>query len=391
MNHTTAQPRAAAPAARSKPGNSPKLREITLDDYGQIASLTAPYGFTPSMWTCEQWRHLWVNNPAYLRMGETFPRGWVLEADKRIVGHIGNVPLLYQFDGQQLLVGNGYSYVVQAEYRGYALFLLDPYMNQKCVDIVLGHQANPDSSRAHCEFGAKSVPLGAWDRKAVWIVSYREYLADWLARKSLPAAGVLSYAAAPALSTRDAWNRMLLGSRARRDVEVEIGSAFDDRFDRFWEELCAEYPRKLLALRTRPTLEWRFHFALREKRLWVATISRGGRLRAYAIFLVQKNIDPQDPIRRLMVADFQSIERDKGIFYALLRAALARGRKSGIHLVVTVGHSAGGTDMSMMAPHRSSLPRHSTSLYKARNPMLSRALESPQAWCPSLYDGDMSL
>ena len=144
-------------------------------------------------------------------------------------------------------------------------------------------------------------------------------------------------------------------------------------------------------MRTRPMLEWRFHFALREKRLWIATISRGGRLRAYAIFLVQKNIDPQDPIRRLMVADFQSLERDSGIFSAMLRAALAQGRNSGIHLLVTVGHSASGTDMSTMAPHRNSLPRHSTSLYKAKNPTLSKALESPQAWCPSLYDGDMSL
>jgi hypothetical protein len=391
MNHITAQPRAAVPAARSKPGNSPKLREITLDDYGQIASLTAPYKFATSFWTEEQWRHVWISNPVHKRLGENFPTGWVLEADRRIVGHVGHVPLFYQFEGRQLLVSYGYTYVVEPKYRSYAPLLLDQYENQKDADVVVGHQVNLDSFESHLALGAKPVPLGAWDRKAVWIVSYREYLADWMARKRLPAAGLLSYAAAPALWTRDAWNWMLLRSRARRDVEVEIGAAFDDRFDRFWEELCAEYPRRLLALRTRTMLEWRFHFALREKRLWVATISRGGRLRAYTIFLVQKNIDPQDPIRRLMVADFQSLERDSGIFCAILRAALAQARNSGIHLLVTVGHSAEGTDMSMMAPHRSSLPRHSTSLYKARNPMLSRALEDPQAWCPSLYDGDMSL
>ena len=139
------------------------------------------------------------------------------------------------------------------------------------------------------------MPLGAWDRKAVWIVRYREYLADWLGRKRLPAAGLLSYPAALALSTKDAWNRMLLRRHARREAGVEMCTAFDERFDRFWEELCAEYPRRFLALRTRAMLEWRFHFALREKRLWIATFSRGGRLRAYAIFLLQKNSDPQDP------------------------------------------------------------------------------------------------
>ncbi len=391
MNHATAQPRAAAPAARFKPGNSPKLREVRLDDYAQIASLSAPYRFATSLWTEEQWRHVWISNPVHKRLAENFPAGWVLEADRRIVGHVGHVPLFFQLEGQQLLVSYGYTFVVEPEYRGYAPLLLDQYENQKDADVVVGHQVNLASLESHLALGAQPVPLGAWDRKAVWITAQQEFVADWLGRKNSPAAGLLSRPAALALSTKDAWHRMLLRGRARRDVEVEMRTAFDERFDPFWQELCAEYPRRLLAFRTRPMLEWRYHFALREKRLWIATISQNGRLRAYAILLVQKNIDPQDPIRRLMVVDFQTIERDNGIYYAILRAALALSRNSGIHLLVTVGHSASGTDMSLMAPHRNSLPRHSTSLYKARNPMLSRALESPQAWCPSLYDADMSL
>jgi hypothetical protein len=196
MNHAIAQPPATAHAARPKPGRSPKLRSVRLEDYAQLAALTAPYGFPPSIWTCEQWRHLWVNNPAYPRMGESFPRGWVLEAGERIVGHIGSLPLFYQLDGQQLLVGNGHSFVVENEYRGYALLLADQYWSQKLVDVVLGHQTNHDGFKAHVELGVKAVPLGAWDRKAVWIVSYREFIADWLTRKSLPASGLLSYPAA---------------------------------------------------------------------------------------------------------------------------------------------------------------------------------------------------
>jgi hypothetical protein len=75
----------------------------------------------------------------------------------------------------------------------------------------------------------------------------------------------------------------------------------------------------------------------------------------------------------------------------MLRVALKQSRKSGIHLLVTVGISASGTDMSVMAPYRSPLPRHSTSLYKTRNPEFSRTLANPQVWCPSFYDADLSL
>ncbi len=391
MNHANAQPQATARAANPGPGRSPRLRDVRLEDYAQLASLTSPYRFATSVWTEEQWRYVWLNNPVYMGLGRDFPIGWVLEADKRIVGHVGHVPLFFQFDRQRLLISNGYTYVVEPEYRGYAPLLLDQYMNQKGVDVVLGHQVNLNSLPSHLGLGAQPAPVGAWDQKAVWIVSYQELIADWLGRKSLPAAGLLSYPAALALSTKDTWNRMLLRRRARRESGIEMCAAFDERFDDFWEELCAEYPRKFLAWRTRADLEWRFHFALREKRIWIATFSQGGRLRAYAIFLLQKNCEPQDRIRRLIVADFQSLDRDDSVYCAMLRAALERSRKSGIHLLVTMGISASGTDMSVMAPHRGPLPRHSTSLFKARDPKLSRALESPQAWCPSLYDGDSSL
>jgi hypothetical protein len=392
MNYADAQLKSTDRAARFKPGRAPKLREIRLDDYAQLATLTAPYGYPPATWTCEQWRHLWVNNPACLRFGGKFPIGWVLEeADKRIVGHIANLPLLYQFEGQQLLIGDGISFVVEDEYRGYAMFLADQYWHQKTVDVALGHQSTLAAFKAHVELGVKAMPLKAWDRKAVWIVSYQGYIADWLGRKKAPAASLLSYPAALALSTKDTWNRILLRRRARRGAGIEMCAVFDERFDRFWDELSAEYPRRFLALRTRAILEWRFYFALREERIWIATFSQGGRLRAYAIFLLQKNNRPQDGIRRVIVADFQALDRNDSVYYAMLRAALEQSRKSGIHLLVTMGISASGTDMSMIAPHRNPPPQHSTSLYKTRNPQLSRALESPQAWCPSLYDGDMSL
>ena len=147
------------------------------------------------------------------------------------MGHVGHVPLFFQLEGQQLLVSYGYTFVVEPEYRGYAPLLLDQYENQKDADVVVGHQVNLASLESHLALGAQPVPLGAWDRKAVWITAQQEFVADWLGRKNSPAAGLLSRPAALALSTKDAWHRMLLRGRARRDVEVEMRTAFDERFD----------------------------------------------------------------------------------------------------------------------------------------------------------------
>ncbi len=93
----------------------------------------------------------------------------------------------------------------------------------------------------------------------------------------------------------------------------------------------------------------------------------------------------------MIMADFQSLDRDDGVFYAMLRKALEQCLRSNSHLLLTTGISASGTDMSELAPYRRPRPQHSTSLYKARGPALSNALGDAQAWCPTLYDGDMSL
>src|SRR5207248_4247565 len=74
------------------------LRQACFDDYEQIAALEARNGLQPK--THEEWRHLWRNNPAYR---DGWPIGWVLENQMGdLVGSLGNIPLLCEFQGKTL-------------------------------------------------------------------------------------------------------------------------------------------------------------------------------------------------------------------------------------------------------------------------------------------------
>jgi hypothetical protein len=231
--------------------------------------------------------------------------------------------------------------------------------------------------------------VGIWNETAAWITGYSQVLNDWLHQKNFRGAKVASYPAAFVLSIKDRWNRMLLEWRAHRGGQVEICESFDERFDEFWEELLCRYSQKLLAVRTRATLQWHFHYALQEKRIWVITVSKDARLQAYAIFVLPR-AKPGDRIRRMRLADFQSLDRNDCFYYATLRSALRQSRRSGIHLLSTMGVSASGTDTSVLAPYRKAQPNW-TFIYKTQDPMLARVLADPRAWCPSLYDGDATL
>ena len=377
-------------SARSRPGGRPKLREITLDDFSAIASFTEPFGFDPLRSRAE-WEHLWVKNPANIANGMRCPIGWILEADGRMIGHIASVPTRYRLGDRQLLAASGRAWAVLEEYRGYGSLMLHTYLNQPGIDFAVTNTANAVSWNVHSGLGAHAVPAGRFDISPAWITRYTDVLADVVGRKKnirLPRA--VFYPLAGALAAKDSWNLLQVKLRARKDIEIAVQFGFDQRFEDFWKWLCGRYPNKLLADRSLATLEWHFHYAMAEGRFWVATAVRDQQLLGYAIFVRDSYRTTGSSISRVVLADYQSLERDDAMYFALLESGLEKCRRDGVALLVANGLSASGTDLSSYAPYRRKLecPRF---LYKAADPELARTLADPEPWCPSSYDADDTL
>ena len=171
---------------------------------------------------------------------------------------------------------------------------------------------------------------------------------------------------------------------------LAITTGFDERFDGFWKQLCARYPNKLLAVRDKQTLQWHFHFAQAQRRLWIVTASRNKHLVGYAIFVRDAYKTPGSKISRAVLADFQSLEPGDGVYFALLQMAIERCDGDDTSWLITNGFSASGTDTSSLAPYVRKLdaPRF---LYRAADPKLAKVLARPEVWCPSAYDADDTL
>ena len=376
-------------AQRARPGR-PKLREITQDDFPAIASFTERFGFDPLRSRAE-WEHLWVHNPANIANGMRCPIGWIMETDGRMIGHIASVPTQYRLGDRQLLAASGRAWAMLEEYRGYGSLMLHTYLNQPGIDFAVTNTANAVSWRVHSELGAKVVPTGHFDVSPAWITRYTDVMADWLARKkNVRPPKIVFYPLSAALAAKDSWNRLQVNLRASKELDVAVQFAFDQRFEDFWTQLCARYPNKLLADRSLPVLQWHFHYAMSEGRFWVATATRDQRLLGYAIFVRDSYRTAGSSISRAVLADYQSLEPDEAMYFALLQSGLEKCQRDGIALLVANGFSASGTDLSCYAPYRRVLecPRF---LYKAADPELARLLDRPEPWCPSSYDADDTL
>jgi hypothetical protein len=375
----------SGPSAASSPAASREvtLRPAMLDDYPRISALECRYGLGSR--TYQEWSHLWVENPVYRERQSEWCIGWVIEDRSRgIVASIGNIPLAYEFDRKRLFAASARSWVAEPEYRGISLQLLDRVVNQPGIDLYFNTTVGANAVANVGAFECERVPAGVWNRSAFWVTSHRALLENILGRRY----GVLGRLLAYPLSAGARWRDYAKTATLKRDSRVEECSAFDSRFDEFWDKLRAKYPRVLLADRSREMLDWHFRLALRDGRLWIAILPSGGSIQAYAIF--DRNDNHKIGMTRMRLVDFQSLEGDE-FLQPLLAWALDRCKREGIHVLESTGRwlEPGGF-MQTAAPHRRKLPSW-TYFYRAATPELDELLKEPSAWNPSLYDGDASL
>jgi hypothetical protein len=377
--HSTDQPKNAP--------RSPKLREASFEDHPQIAALQVANGLEAK--TYEEWKHLWISNPAYTEFQATLPIGWVLEVeDKQLVGYLGNIPLLYELKGQRVLASVAHSWAVDESYRGYSLSLLERYFSQKKVELFLNATVGPAAAEAFAVFESLPVPVGEWDCSAFWITHYQGFLASWLAMKGLPLARTFSYV----LSVGPFLKDTLAKRRSRRyenGLEVRRCTQFDDRFDVFWEALRKANPHVLQAVRTREMLEWHFRYALHNNRAWIVTIGQGSVILAYGIFFRHDN--PAVGLKRMRLVDFQTLDGNTALLAPMLSWALEGCRNEGIDMLESIGFRTDkGRVIKDIVPYKRKLPSW-LYFYKTANENLAAMLRDPNAWDPSQFDGDASL
>ena len=216
-----------------------------------------------------EWTHLWRQNPVY--PAGKWPIGWVVDVEGRIVASLGNIPLPYEFGGEPLIATSGRALVADPGYRGAATLLLDRVINQPGVDLYLNCTLTAQSMGAFAPFECQRVPAGAWDCSAFWVTNYRGF-----GRGVLAAKGITAFCAFPL--RRDCGSRTNSGENLARLAGVPGGdfcSAFDKRFDTFWQAFRAANPNRLLAVRSCEVLDWHFLRARLNRQLWIATVSRG--------------------------------------------------------------------------------------------------------------------
>ena len=365
------------------------LREATFSDFEAVRDLKLRWGLIPDSF--QNWERLWRDNPALKFHSPALPIGWVLQADDKIVGYLGNVASLYHYGARKLTAVTGHGFVVEPAYRAVSLSLMAAFFRQKSVDLYLATTAIPAVGKIAQAFKANPLPQPDYGQVLFWVLKAHPFAQHVMAKlrlhSTLSSAGAVlaSVAIGTDKSLRRRWP-----SHHSTSLEVkEIGVAgVGDDFRALWTSKTRE-KLLLLADRTPATLRWHFETPGDEGTTRVFCCYEGKELRGYAV--VRSDPGHAPGLRRSFISDVIAKADDPETLRALCVAAYKHAKLVGSHTLEVLGFPQSVRSVySQWSPFVRKYPS-CPFYYKAADPDLHKALAGAALWYASPFDGDTTL
>jgi hypothetical protein len=366
-----------------------KVREVQFSDFDAVSELKQRWGIAAD--SLENWQRLWHRNPALMRSEVERPMGWVLEANGAVVGYIGNISLQCHYGERTLTAVAAHGLVVEPPYRSVSLALTAAFYRQKSVDLYLCTTAVAAVGKMALAFKSSVLPQPDYHSVLFWVIQPYPFARALMTKLNLgPAsARIGSRLAALGVATdkilRTRWPRRCPASLAITEIAPEnMGSDFET----LWAEKLKER-RRMFADRSLATLRWHFEIPGDRGSCRVLCCHKAEELVGYAV--LRTDTDPQNGLRKSVIADTLVRQDDPEIVKALWAAAYESAKRAGSDLLEVLGYPPSIREAcSDWHPYSRKYPA-SPYYYKAADPALHAALSDGDAWYATPFDGDETL
>jgi hypothetical protein len=373
------------------------LRAATFDECVEATALLVRLGMTMPEGdeaVRAYFNNLWNTNPAIQAAKSKPALGWVLEDAGDMFGFFGNVPLLFEFAGQPVIVSDASLWGVHENFRSETPRLAEAYFGQTNVDLLLVTMAIKPTRRIFERHGASPVVQPDLDQVLYWVIDGGGFVRAGLRKRGL--GGMASFFCS-------ILGGMVLNARLRlfgrrpfasldgitiiRPDEIDVG------FDDLWQRKCKEYPGRMLANRSATALKWHFNVGRFSDKTRIICLRQpnedGGNLQGYAA-LVREDA-PEIGLKRIKIADLFVAGDDVTAINTLLAAAYEYAMAQRCHVLEVVGLPE---NLRQCVLSHKPLDRQMPTFpfyFKAINPNLEVPLSGVDGWYITPYDGDLTL
>jgi hypothetical protein len=376
-----------APDSAVKTAKKVTVREAQFTDCERVCALNSKLGLGPD--SPENWKRLWLDNPA-IADGEKSVIGWVLVASHEIVGFLGSIPMLYEYEGQTLSAGATCRLAVEPDYRAFAHLLVTSFFRQK-VDLFLDTTATVSAGKIMMAFKAVELPQKDYGKVLFWILDPGAFSKSVFKRLGINSSlqGIGSALASVAVRADIGLRRRPRRAKFGRYTIAEISvNDLGEEFQQFWSDKSREVSR-LRAKRTSSIMRWHFDPPGNRRVTRVLGCYLGSRLVGYGI--VRHDDQASDGLRRSIIADLMIDESAPQVMEHLLPSIIRSAKDAGSHVLEVMGFPKEIRQKFLQwKPYSRDYPA-CPYLYKARDPVLHQKLADENAWYACPFDGDATL
>ncbi len=365
------------------------LREAQLSDFRAVANLKRCWGLKPD--SLENWERLWRDNPALGPLSR--PMGWVLEAEGRLVGYLGNISQLYRYGDHTLTSVASHGLVVEPAFRGATLSLVAAFYRQESVDLYLTTTAIETVGKIARLFKADPLPQADYGTVLFWVLQPQFFTKAVM--KKLQLGPVVSRVGAVFVSFAIGADVILRRRRPKGrstalTVTESVVNDIGDDFQHLWDQKVGEKPHRLLADRSPATLRWHFQIPGDPGNTSVLCCRRNGELVGYAV-VRNEAPDAATGLRKSILADMLAKQDDPDVMRALWRAAYDQSRRAGSHVLEVLGFPEKVRKVCLQShPYERRYPA-SPFYYKASDHKIHQLFSDGLLWYASPFDGDTTL
>src|ERR1700730_11802848 len=375
------------PDSAVKTAKKVTVREARFSDCERVCALNSKLGLGPD--SPENWKRLWQDNPA-IGTEEKAVIGWVPVSSDGIVGFLGSIPMLYEYEGQTLKAGATCRLAVEPEYRAFTHLLVTSFFRQK-VDLFLDTTATVSAGKIMMAFKAVELPQKDYGKVLFWILDPGSFTKSVFKRLGINSSlkGIGSALASVAVQADMGLRRRPRGAKSGRYTIAETGvNDLGDEFQQFWSNKSQGVSR-LSAKRTTSIMRWHFDPPGNRRVIRVLGCYAGSRLVGYGVVRHDQHVS--DGLRRSIIADLMIDDAAPQVMDHLLAGILKSAKDAGSHVLEVMGFPKEIRQRFLQwKPYSRDYPA-CPYLYKARDAVLHQKLANENAWYACPFDGDATL
>jgi len=357
------------------------LRKVSFKDYKKINSLFKRNKI--KMISNKRWINLWKKNPA-VKNKNFFLKGWALEEEKKIVGHIGTFPTKYTLKSKNYNCSNIHNWVVDEKHRYQSSILMKKTFNSKGNDFYLSTSTNKQAGNLMKALDSKQIPSDGLKSSLFVILNLKQVIYFILKKKNFFFKSLLVNISTYIL-------KLFFGKKINHWIgkfsskNIIKCKKIDKNFNYIWNDTKKIYSTVLLLNRDKKWLEWNLNYFIKKNKVWIFFSKENKKITGYAICIETKD---SNNFKRAYLIDLILLKKSKEISINLIGSCIQEAKKRNCDIFEFRGFDKKTrVSMNFFSPFKKNLS-HNPFYYKSNNNKLNKMIKEEKCWYPTYMDGD---